>query len=389
MMRIGIDARFLTNPQRGGFKTYTENLVHAIHQLDDDHQYFIYVDRPIADLDLPPKDNFTCRVISRTLPVVGMPFREQVLLPIETGKDKIDILHSLCNTAPVRVSARKVITLHDTIQVTTENPIRGVRSSAGFKEWALMAYSKWSIIQSIRSADRVLTVSDYEKSQIVQALHICEQKIVVAHLSAERIFRPASVAEKARLRSDMADRFHIERDFLLGIGYEPRKNIPLIVQAFKEMSPGFPELDLVIVAAEPTRRLHFQQLARDLQLDGRVRVLGSVSPAELAALYNLAKAFIFPSERESFGLPPLEALACGTPTIAMNATSLPEILQDGAVLIDGNDVSAWAKAIEQVLRDEDLRKGLIDRGLRRAGNLTWQRCAQKTLDVYRSVLEES
>jgi glycosyltransferase involved in cell wall biosynthesis len=130
-------------------------------------------------------------------------------------------------------------------------------------------------------------------------------------------------------------------------------------------------------------------LSDQLDLNHRVVILNAMKPRDLAILYNSADVFVFPSERESFGLPPLEALACGTPTIAMNMSSLPEILGDGAVLIDGKDVQTWANAIEQVISDQGLRSNLIKRGLKQAAKMTWQQCAEETMKIYSKVIEET
>ncbi len=125
----------------------------------------------------------------------------------------------------------------------------------------------------------------------------------------------------------------------------------------------------------------------DLQLENRVSILPSMRAAVLKVLYKTAEVFVFPSRREGFGLPPLEAMACGTPTIAMNLTSIPEIVQDGALLIDGAGAQTWADAIERVLKDDGLRKRLVGRGLKRASELTWEACARKTRKVYQEVSE--
>jgi glycosyltransferase involved in cell wall biosynthesis len=249
----------------------------------------------------------------------------------------------------------------------------------------MAAYSKWTILKTARAADQIVTVSAYEKEKIGQCLNISPQRICVTHLAANPIFSAASTSMLEQWRVTLGRRLHLPDRFILGIGYEPRKNIELLVDLFAQLAPCYPELGLVIVVAEESRRSLLSQRVSDRGMADRAILLPAMSPKELLALYNLAEVFVYPSQRESFGLPPLEAIACGTPTIAMNLASLPEILEDGALLIDGQDSETWANAVTQVLANDEIRKALIDRGLRRASKFTWKHCAQTTLDVYRSV----
>lgn len=388
-MIIGIDARFLTHPQPGGFKTYTTNLIQALSQVDDANEYILYLDRAPVAGSLLEQGNFHYRVVDGTMPLVGMPAREQLSLRRRLVSDAPEVVHFPCNTAVYRSGFKQVVTLHDTIQVTTANPLRSVLDTGHLKSWALTAYSRWTILHAVRSAGRIITVSAYEKEQIMKNLRIPAERIAVTHLAPDRVFMPASLATKMRWYSELQQRYGIQDRFILGVGYEPRKNIPLLLAAFALIAREQLDLQLVIVAAEPHRRQVFQQLATQHQLDGRVLVLCALPPVELAKFYNLAEVFVFPSMRESFGLPPLEAMACGVPTVTMNGSSIPEIVGDGALLVDGSDAQTWASAVRQVVADDDLRADLIWRGRRRAATMTWQACARATIEVYRAALEKN
>lgn len=388
-MRIGIDARFLTHPQQGGFKTYTVNLIKALSQINNNNHYVLYLDRKPTESLLPQSDNFSYRTVSATLPVIGMALREQILLRGHFNQDKLDLAHFLCNTAPVRMPKNFILSLLDVIQVTSPQNFPTAKGLGNYRRWAITAYSKWSILNTVQAAKRVITLSHYEKDQIVKHLNIAPERICVTYFGVNPIFNQANSEDREMWRAELRQKKGVNRRFIMGVGYEPRKNIPLLIEAFSQLAPGHPDLDLIIVAAEKERRLFFQQLAAKLGLNSRIIIFPTFQPSDLAILYNLAEVFVFPSERESFGAPPLEALACGVPTIAMNMTSLPEVLADGAILVDGKDPQTWAKAIEQVLVNEGLRKDLISRGRKQAATLTWQRCAQETLDVYCAVEEES
>jgi len=384
-MRIGIDARFLTHPQQGGFKTYTTNLIEALSKLNDGDQYVIYLDRlPANQETLPQSDSFTYKVVPLRLPGLGMAYREQVDLKKQIRQDKLDLVHFLCNSAPINITQNYVVTLHDIIQITNSEFVLR-RNLAEQKQWALRAYSKWAIKKTVPMAKRVLTVSHYEKEKIRRGLNIPPEQISVTHLAHGNIFHPAGPDTIELFRKQVQDKFGLKGKFILGLGYEPRKNIPLLIRSFSTVAAKCPDINLVIVAAHEERRKYFQKLGSELGLEERIVILGKVLPEDLVQLYNLAELFVFPSERESFGLPPLEALACGTPTIAMNMASLPEILGEGALLLDGRDEELWGDTMLQVLSNYDLRKQLINRGLKQASLKNWEACAHETIKVYHSV----
>ena len=387
-MRIGIDARFLSHPQRGGFKTYTENLILALSEVDDTNHYFVYLDRPLVDDDVPRNENWHYKVVDGSFPMWGMALREQIFLKKQIVQDQLDIVHFLCNTAPAILKERYVLTLHDTIQVATRNQFQLLRSPSAHKQWAMRAYSQWAINKSIQSADRVVTVSNYEQKLISNQFNIPSKRIVPIHLAPNPIYKPATDSEKSVWRSDLSEKFGIHKKFILGIGYERRKNVELLIEAFSKLSSEQSDFDLVVVCAGENKRSYFWRLAQEFNLTKKTHILGSLPPESLMVLYNLAEAFIYPSERESFGLPPLEAISCGTPTVAMNKTSLPEVLGKAALFVDGKDIQTWANSIKRVLSDTSLRIQLIDNGLKQASTFNWQRCALETIQVYKDVLED-
>jgi glycosyltransferase involved in cell wall biosynthesis len=383
-MKIGIDARFLTHPQRGGFKTYTQNLLNALADFGEENQYVVYIDRkPSAADALPDRSNMTYVVVGGTLPIIGVPMREQVSLRKRIGNDRLDLVHFLCNTATVGLRTRHVLTLHDTIQVESTGLPPLTRGLAATQHWAQTAYSRSTIRPVVRSASQVIAVSRYERDMIHQVLSVPLEKISVTYEAAA-----ASDLQQGRngtMEREVLQRLGARGRFLLGVGYESRKNIPLLIQAFGNLVSTIPDLRLVLVAARVAEREAFRILLEGMGLAHKTLVLGMVSPEELAVLYRAADVFVFPSEREAFGLPVLEAMAAGTPTVAMKCSSIPEIAGDAAVLVDGTDAPTWAEAIYGVLSDDALRIRLRRQGLERASHFTWRRCAEETLAVYREV----
>ena len=381
-LRIGIDARFLSHPQRGGFKTYTNNLLLAMSEIDDVNKYFVYLDRPLKDGFFPQKGNWHYRVVSGSFPLFGMPLREQILMRQQVVDDQIDVVHFLCNTATVNLNKKYVVTLHDTIQVTETNRFNLLGSLSTHRQRAITAYSKWVINNSAPFATRIITVSNYERERISHQLNISPERIEAIHLAPNPIFHPATASEKSVWRSKLTDMFGIRKKYILGMGYEPRKNIEFLIETYSKLAFEHEYLELVIVCAEQTRRTYFEKLTETFGLTGKVLILGSLPAEYLVILYNMAEAFFYPSERESFGLPPLEAISCGVPTIAMKATSIPEILEGGALLLDGKDHQDWVYAFRKLMADEEFKSQLIHRGLEQASKFTWHRCAQETVQVY-------
>jgi glycosyltransferase involved in cell wall biosynthesis len=384
-MKIGIDARFLTHPQNGGFKTYTTNLLRAMCELETTDDYFVYLDRPAVDCKLPLNVNWHVKVVKGTTPVIGMPLREQIYLKNTITKDQLDIAHFLCNTAPINLRQRYILTLHDTIQVATKNRFRLTKSLSVHKQWAIMAYSNWVINKSIRFAERIVTVSNYEKREIINQFNLPSERVTAIHLAPNPIFKPAKDSEKVIWRADWSKKLGTQNKFILGVGYEPRKNIELLIESFSILSSQKNDIDLVIVCAQESRRSYYSGLAQKLNLSEKIHVIGSLPPEDLTILYNLTEAFIYPSERESFGLPPLEAISCGTPAVVMNKTSLPEILGKAALYVDGKDPQVWANIIYRVLSEKNLRLKLVDYGLKQASTFSWKRCAVETNQIYREI----
>ncbi len=263
-MKIGIDARFLSHPQRGGFKTYTNNLIRSLSEVDSTNEYYIYLDRQLPDERVHKKENWHYKVVGGTLPVVGMPIREQLFLKRQIAKDQLDVVHFLCNTAPININDRCVVTLHDTIQVTAQNRFKPLGGLTAYRQWAMLAYSKGAINNSIKSASRIITVSNYEKQQISTQFGISPERICAIHLAPNPIYRPATAVDKSTWRSKLPGLYGIKRKFILGIGWEQRKNIDFLIETFSRLSSEFEYLDLVIVCAGENKRAYFEKLKEQL-----------------------------------------------------------------------------------------------------------------------------
>jgi glycosyltransferase involved in cell wall biosynthesis len=382
-MKIGIDARFLTHPQPGGFKTYTENLISALAQIDTETEYILYVDRLPAPKDrIPTQKNFQMRIVSGITPLLGLPWREQVELPRQAGKDRVDVFHSPCLTAPLNLSCPLVITVHDMIWASRE-------FFTGNNSWSIRRrlidwYDYLVPKNAIQKATAIITVSQASKKGIVAGLGMQPDKVFVTYEAASPAFR--RIGNPEQLES-IRQKYDLPSSYILALGSaDPRKNIKSLIHAYGLLPERLREKHkLAIVWTHPFLAEDVSRLIKEFGLMQNVGFLLQVSNEDLVLLYNAATLFIFPSRYEGFGLPLLEAMSCGVPVVAANNSSIPEIAGDAAVLFDDHDSQAITDAMMRTLGDEDLRADLVQKGLVRAGEFSWERCALETLLVYNAL----
>jgi glycosyltransferase involved in cell wall biosynthesis len=378
-MRIGIDARFLTHPQPGGFKTYTEQLIWALLEVDPENEYVLYVDRPSDSPAIAPlAPNATVRVVPGTAPFIGMPWREQIGLTMQAKRDQIDVLHALCLTAPVNAPCPLVVTIHDTIWMS---PRRFSQQQKRGKCSLMDVYYRYVPQIVARRASAVITVSHDARAAIVQHLGIPAHRVFVTYEAAAPIYR---TLDRSRAIDAVQQRFGLDADFILALGSaDPRKNISTLLRAYALLPERLRvNHNLAIVWTHPLLADSILAEARANGIEGQLRFLQRVSNDDLVNLYNAAGLFVFPSRYEGFGLPILEAMACGAPVVASNNSSIPEVAGNAALLVDAESPSSIAHAMERVFSDESLRDELIARGVQRGASFSWQRCARETVAVY-------
>ena len=341
-MRVGIDARFLTHPQRGGFKAYTHSVVAALALVDRENSYILYTDRECAE-DLALPSNFKIKPVPGTHPII----REQVVLPVVMQRDGVELAHFLCNTAPVVPLVSMAVTIHDTI------PLRPGRFEAGQDLHTRMLHRYWrGVIPAAAKKSRlVITNSNYVLHDLGAAFALPAHRLCVVPLEVNPAFSsqaPGTMPDGVG-SGDMYIMAFASRD--------GRKNHQAAIEAHAMLLPRFPELKLVLVCSHPG----IKEKVGDRQ---GLLPLGSVSTEELIWLYRNARALIFPSFDEGFGLPPVEAMACGTPVVASNAGSLPEVTGGCAALASPSDWKGFAEGIRLILEDDAVRGKMVEMGLR-------------------------
>jgi glycosyltransferase involved in cell wall biosynthesis len=378
-MKIGIDARFLSHTQAGGFKTYTENLVEALTVLDTQHEYVLYTDRKTMNLKRPLPRNFKVRVVSGVVSGMGMPLREQVLLPLCAWLDGVEVFHSPCLTAPLRLHCPLVVTMHDMIwhwpnrfaSATLQSPKRRMQTSY------YRTYPKWAA----KRAQAIITVSQSAEMDLHKELHVPLSKLFVTLEAAPlHCHRVTDEAELARVR----EKFKLTPGYIMAIGSaDPRKNILRLIDAYSKLSETMRQrFPLAIVWTHAFLSAEAAKWVEERNLVGQVRFLEWASNEDMYALYSMAGLFVFPSRYEGFGLPLLEAMVCGAPVAAANNSSIPEVAGDAAVMFDAEVTDEMTEVLAQVLSDEALRKDLVEKGYRRAKLFSWERCARETISVY-------
>ena len=282
---------------------------------------------------------------------------EQLVLPRLAGDE---LIWSPANTGPL-LASRQVVTLHDASAV--EHP-----------EWYRPAFAAWYrflLPLLARRALKVLTVSQASRGRLVQVFHLDPSKVVVIPPGVDTVqFRPRSARVAAALRG----RYHLPEFYVLFVGtHSPRKNLPLLFQAWKAVAEKYPQTGLVVAGAGTGQ---YASGGNGARAAAGVHFLGYVPDAHLAALYSAAQALVMPSLDEGFGLPALEAMACGVPVIAAERGGLPEATGESALLIDPSSPESLAQAIGMLLADGELRRCLAERGLGRAGEFSWEAAAR-------------
>jgi glycosyltransferase involved in cell wall biosynthesis len=363
-MRIGIDAR-LVYYRQAGISQYTLRLLEQLAEIDPNDEFTVLQSRKDRS-KLVHQSNFHPRSIW-TPPHHRL---EQLVLPLEIAPLELHVLHSPDFIPPFRRNCRSVITIHDLNFLLYPHFL--TPESARY-------YGQ--IDQAVRNCDHIIAVSESTKRDIIRLTGAPEHKITVVYEAAHPIYRPL---QGVQLRQSIKDKFGIVDDFILFVStIEPRKNVPTLLMAYKQLLDNYhAAVSLALGGEKGWLSDEVFALVDKLGLQERVRFLGRVSPEDLLGLYNSAKLLVHPAFYEGFGLPPLEAMACGTPVVVSNTSSLPEVVGDAALLVEPTDVDGLAVAIWRVLSDDTLRKQMVHKGLQRAKRFSWKKAAQETLEIY-------
>jgi glycosyltransferase involved in cell wall biosynthesis len=370
-MRIGIDARYLSHGLSGGVHTYVAHFIPALLALTAEHQLFLYADtkRPIELSSLPAQATIRYLPWTNRLSSVYWDF----FIWRSMSHDGLDVAHFPANYGFGPASARTVITLHDEINIMPWLEIlRGHRRD--LRTATMMSYLHWCSILAVRRAKVIITVSEYARRQIARYGGLDPASIVpVYHGLAPDMTRLTNTA----VLEEVNQRLGVRKKFVLA---DALKNPAVLIRAWRRLPDAVrSEYEIVFFSRRPDPL----PVVHEAVGEHVARLLINPSRSDLVALYSQAEAFVFPSWIEGFGLPVLEAMACGAPVIASDRGSIPEVAGGAALIADAEDDETLAARLLQVLTSEPEKFRLRSLGARRAANFTWQKSAQGILDCYR------
>ncbi len=387
-MNIGIEATSAAVIQKAGVGYYTANLIRAMALLPrPENIYTLYLRRPWSDfvtLSTTGQANAP-RIISK---VLKFPYLwAQIRLPLEFWRAPQDVYFFPSSVIPLfYFPSKSVITIHDVAFLFFPDCF-----SPMLRQWLTIATR-----YGISNAKKIIAVSEATRQDLIAYYSISPDKVVTIHHGVHAMYRPRQVQKEPTVEGDsfssieiVKKKYHIEGAYLLYVGtLQRRKNIPRLLQAFYLLKRKYHIPHKLVLIGQKCPDLPEHEIATTIErlaLQEDVIWTGYVVEQDLPALFNGAELFVFPSLYEGFGMPVLEAMACGVPVACSNTSSLPEVVGESGVMFDPYNIDSMTTAIYQVLMDEELRRHLRQQGCQRATEFSWTWCAQRTLEVLEEV----
>lgn len=378
-MDVIVNATSLLPPVTG-IGRYTYNLMSTLQRLADVKTHYIYNNVLSENLEYG-KSTASSKVLLKKLfkSLVPQPYRVSQWLRQRAFNSAVQRYHPALyhepNYLPLDFNGPTVVTVHDlsVIRYPESHPKDRVKQFERLLSGA------------VHRADAIIVDSDFIRGEVIDYFSVSPDKVFTTLLGVGQEFYPFA---PDNIASTLSSHNLGYKSYLLVVGtLEPRKNLPLILEAYKALSPELRELFPLVIAG--MRGWNLEQFDKELQgmvQSGQVRLLGYVRDSDLPKVYAGAKVFLFPSKYEGFGLPPLEAMASGLPVLASNRASIPEVVGEAGILLDPDDPIEWTNAINSLLEDDEQEHRLSNLSLARAHTFTWERCAEQTLAAYEYAL---
>lgn len=375
-MRIGIDARFFGSLGKG-LGRYTQKLIENLEKIDAQNEYYIFLLKENFEEYSPKSSNFH-KILADFR---WYSFAEQISFPKLLHKYALDLMHFPHFNVPLLYSKKFIITIHDlillhfpTLKNTTLNPLL---------YWLKFFAYKLTIFSAIKRSQKIITVSQFTKKDILTHYGIVENKIVVTYEASEN-FLQKGVENDAKI----LEKYGIIKPYLLYVGNAyPHKNLERLVSSFELVGKEKSELNMVLVGKHD---YFYSQLKKKLlqKKISKVILPGFIPDEQLRVIYENARAFVFPSLYEGFGLPPLEAMERGTPVISSDHPCMREVLGESAFFVNAKNEKLLAQGILEFLNDSALGKEFVEKGYRQIQKYSWRKMAEQTLFEYQKIIKE-
>lgn len=379
-MKIGIEAQRIFRNKKHGMDMVALELIRNLQLIDVENEYVLFIKPDTDFMAIKETSNFKIVELGNDF----YPFWEQIALPRAAKKAGCQILHCTSNTAPVFTSIPLVITLHDIIYM--EKSYAGILKGSGtnYQKFG-NAYRRLVVPGLIKKSRKIITVSEFEKNRIGQFFGIADNATLTAvYNGVSEHFKPVTdTNELIRVKQQ----YHLPDRYFFFLGNtDPKKNTKGTLKAFSDfLKQTNTDQYLVMLDYDQVELEKLLDEIGDPQLINRIILTGYVVNTDLPAIYSQCEVFLYPSLRESFGIPMLEAMACGVPVITSNTSSMPEVAGDAALLIDPFKPKEITSAMIRITEDKNLRISLVNKGLVQAAKFSWKSMAQNVLEIYRKI----
>ncbi len=367
-MKIGLITSAMDG-NRAGIGSYSYNLVSNLTRIDKNNEYVLIHRYPANDVIYKVNKELI-------IPYPRIPFENtignNIILSRKLRNHDFDIVHDLSQISPFLFNSpfKKILTIHDLTPILFPETFGLIH----------VLLQRYVLPVTFKNIDMIIADSENTKKDIIKYFKIEEEKIKVVYLGIDGKFKPLENI------NNINGNYDINSPFILYVGtLEPRKNIPSLIKAYYKLRKKGVEHKLVIAGGKGWKYKQIYEQVNKLKLQKEVIFMGYVPEDDLPKMYNAADLFIYPSFYEGFGLPPLEAMACGCPVITSNTSSLPEVVGDAGIMIDPYNIDELASAMDEILSNERLREEMIKKGLRRAKIFSWEKTAEETMQVYNEI----
>ena len=379
-MRIGIEGQRLFRSKKHGMDMVALELIRNLQKIDQENEYVIFI---------KPDEDDTCLKESGRFQIVRLeggfyPLWEQISLPKAAKAAVCQILHCTSNTAPVNTSIPLVVTLHDIIYM--ESSYGKILSGSGttYQKFGNV-YRRMIVPKIVRKSRKIITVSHFEKDRIGEFFGMKgDSRLAAVYNGVSEHFKPVTdVSTLQRVK----EKYHLPDHFFFFLGNtDPKKNTRGTLKAYSDfLKQHGGDTRLVMLDYDHAELEKILAEIGDQTLKDRIVLTGYVVNTDLPAIYSQCAVFLYPSLRESFGIPMLEAMACGVPVITSNTSSMPEVSGDAALLIDPYNPKEITDAMIKLSTDHELRKQLVAKGVLQAAKFSWKSMAENVLDIYREI----